>query len=755
MYAPPDISPGGSSGGPGHSPTSSAPPGTSPSPSEADELPSESGEVVNDPIDPRFLTDVPFGSSSFWIQPWRAYLDTWPASRLLDSLGINFNVGAAKAEATAQLLQDSGFKLARREIPWSSLSYSDPTKLLDETQIRTILSALHNHGLRPLIVLNANSGNPAPSKHITLETTTTAPAGAQTVTLTPASAAAVIPGKTGFNGLLFGGEPDILISSVGTGDVATLSKPLPAALAAGSHLGTTLLYAPFAVPTLPDGAPNPAFQETLAGWLSYVSTVCKLAASVVGPEGYDLEVWNELSFGSQFLNSEHYYSPGSEPAESTGGAESESSSESASEAESAPDPETAGAEAEEGSGTLSKGQVTLAVVRALLRGTVAFVRDPANGIPAGVGITDGFASQTPFPSGAGAPEGLTALSKHPYVSEESYPSAYSFDSIIPLNALGEHDIEKGSTTPLFTPAYDSLFPEVTLTATHTETLIRDIAPITTDVYGFPHGRNVTPPGGGSPLEEWVTEYNLATGKAPIVGPDETTPQTGSSATLTPADKAHFQAKVALRSLVADVSKGISREYFFAAAPGGLSLINQEFFTDLEAHPNTYPGDQAGGETMAGLRNMLAQFEGPGPGPAGPRALKLLSIAQDGNHAQFTGDSTTAHPNLYDRDVLAVFPFQSSPTKYVIPVYVMTRNLLTLYEPNQPQSDIHRFDLPDETFTITLTNLPETATAPTVALYDPLRNETTSAHLVSREGSTATIELQATDYPRMLTISYPE
>jgi hypothetical protein len=372
-----------------------------------------------------------------------------------------------------------------------------------------------------------------------------------------------------------------------------------------------------------------------------------------------------------------------------------------------------------------------------------------------VGITDGFASQTPFPSGAGAPAGLTALSKHPYVSEESYPSAYSFKNITPLNALGEHDIEKGSTTPLFTPTYNSLFPEVTLTATHTETLIRDIAPFTTNVYGFPHGRDVTPPSGGSPLEEWITEYNLATGKAPIVGPDETTPQTGSSATLTAADKAHFQAKVALRSLVADVSKGIGREYFFAAAPGGLSLINREFFTALEAHPNTYPGDQAGGETMTGLRNMLNQFQGPGPGPEGPRALKLLSITQDGNHAQFTGNDTAAHPSLYDRDVLAVFPFQSSPTKYVIPVYVMTRNLLTLYEPNQPEDDIHRFDLPNETFTITLTNLPETTTPPTVALYDPLRNETTPAHLVSRDGATATIELQATDYPRMLTISYPE
>ncbi|HVR05519.1 MAG TPA: hypothetical protein VMS02_05715, partial [Solirubrobacteraceae bacterium] len=63
---------------------------------------------MTDPIDPRYLTEVPFGTSSFWVQPWRAYMDTWPASRLDDALGINFNVGPDEAEAVAQLLQDSG-----------------------------------------------------------------------------------------------------------------------------------------------------------------------------------------------------------------------------------------------------------------------------------------------------------------------------------------------------------------------------------------------------------------------------------------------------------------------------------------------------------------------------------------------------------------------------------------------------------------------------------------------------------------------
>ncbi len=708
--------------------------------SESASGPWPTGGVLTDPIDPRFLTAVPFGASSFWIQPWRAYLDTWLASRLLDSVGVNFNVPTAQAEDTAQLLQDSGFKLARIGVAWNSISYSDPTALrpADEASLTARLTALHRHGLRPLIILDSNSGDPAPSTAVTLETTSEAPAGSRSVPLTAASAAQVVPGKTGFDELThFKGSPDILVSSVGAGDAATLSRPLPGALAAGAHRGTTLLYAPFGPPQLPSGTPNPAFETPLKGWLSYVAAVCREAASVVGPEGYDLEVWNELTFGSQFLNSE-YYSPASD-SETEVGSEGE-----------------AGSEAEGASNAPSKGEVTQEVVKALLDETVAYVRNPANGIPPGVGITDGFASETPFPSGAKAPLGLTALSKHPYQGAETFPASYQ-DAIRPLNALGARDTragEKAPFTPLFTPSYQSLFPEYTLTGTSTETLIRDLSPATTDVYGFPHGRNVGPPGGG-PVQKWVTEYNLDSAGVTPVGPDEVTPQTGPSAQLTPADKAHFEAKALLRSLVSMVGKGISREYFYAAADAGdLSMISPSFTAAAEAHPTTYPGDALGGEVMSAFHNLLTHFEGPGPGPEGTHQLQLLSIAQDGDHAQFAGDGTAAHPSLYDRDVLAVLPFQSSPTRFVVPVYVMTRDLLTLYEPGAPATDLSRFDLPPETFQITLGNLPETADPPTVSAYDPLRGEATPARLVSRQGTTAVFELAATDYPRLLTVEYP-
>jgi hypothetical protein len=497
-----------------------------------------------------------------------------------------------------------------------------------------------------------------------------------------------------------------------------LSRPLPAALVAGAYKGTTLLYAPFTSPKRPDGSTNPAFRATLKGWLDYVSTVSREAQSVFGPGGYDLEVWNEISFGAQFLDAA-IYSPAS--------------------------PESVKTTRKE-------------VVKALLAETVAYVRNPANGISREVGVSDGFASETPFPSGASVPKRITAYSKHLYAGPKSFPSEYTAGpAAIPRDALGRRDIpdprrSAGTFTPLFIPHYQSLLPEYFLTATQTETAVRDLAPFATKIAKAPHGRHVARPH-QRPPQVWMTEYNLSTPGATPTAPDGTTPATGGSAQLTPADEAHLHAKALLRSLVAMVNKGMAREYFFAAAHAGeLSMVGESFMSAVDAHPSAYPGAQLGGETMTGFRNMLSRFQGPGP-HGSPRQLKLLSIAQDGEHAQFTGDGSAAHPNLYDRDVLAVLPFQSTPKRYVIPVYVMTRNLLTLYEPEAPSSDTTRFDLPGELFRITLGNLPATGASPSVSAYDPLRNRSTPAQLISRQGDRAIFEIEATDYPRVLTIDY--
>ncbi len=666
------------------------------------------GGVLTDPIDPKYLSQVPFGTRSFWIQPWRSYLDTPPASRLLDAVGINFNVTTAESESTARLLQGSGFKLARIEISWNQISYEDPGRFVEEEGLRRRLVALREHGLRPLILLNSNQGGPAPAQAVTLTTTVAAPAGARTVTLDPASAAAVVPERTGFANLAFGGDPDVLITGVAPGGKATLSQPLPAALPAGEHAGATLRFGPFGPPELANGAPNPEYRRTLAGWLEYVGTVNRLAAEVLGPGNYDFEVWNELSFGSAFLEEANYYSP----------------------------VRTAG-----------QGSITAA----LLRATVEFLRDPAHGVSPAVGITDGFASQTPFAAAGSLPVGTTALSKHLYEGPLYFPRNATLNGVKPLNALGQSDATgRGAPfTPKFTPNFGSAFPEYYLTAIQTESLVRDLSPNTNAIYGVPHGRAVGPPG-GSPAEVWMTEYNLNTR---TLKPLPTGNQDQYIGPLTEAQEERVQAEIVLRSLVSMVNKGLGREYFYAAAHNsGYDLISESFMNAVDADPITYPTSQTGGDTMTALPRMLSRFAGPGPSGQS-RQLSLLSIAQEGNQAVWSGDGTVAHPDLYNRELLAVLPFQSSPTHFVIPFYVMTPNLTTAWDPSAPASSPTRFDLPDEHFRITLGNLPETAAAPEVTAYDPLRDESTPARLISRADNRAVFEISATNYPRLLSVEY--
>ena len=663
--------------------------------------------VACDPIDPRYLLDVPYGTVSFWLQPWRAYLDTWAASRLPQALGADFDVGAAQADATARVLHEAGFTLARIEVDWSALSYRHPQRFSDPANVITILHALRRYGLRPLIVLSDGGEAPCPWTAVTLTLADPAPAGALTVRLSPASARSVAPGRTAL-GMSRGGAGAI-ITSVSPGGIATLSSSLPSALAAGSRPAMRLRYAPFGSPTLANGAPGPVFRETLAGWLSYVATVTSQASSIMGSSGFDVEVWNGVSSNTRFLD----------PAERT----------------------RRGAAA-------SVRAPGGAAGTAVLDSTVAFIRSPQSGLSGDVGVSDGFASRTPLVSGVHSPVGLTALSKDPDSEPRVFPASYVAGPI-PINALGRRDTQGRRTpVPRFIPSFRALLPEYSLLATSTDTLVRDIAPLTTRIGRLEHGRYVGPAGGG-PLQKWVTQYDFAPSGYPV-GPDGQTPL--PSVRLTQADREHFQAKALLRSLVAIVSAGASRIYFAARHPGSSGLIGPQFWADLRRDPARYPGLAAAGQALSAIRETVATLGGPGPGADRAR-LSLLSITQSGDHAQFSGDGTAAHPSLHDRDALAVFPYQSSPTRFVVAIYVMTRDMLTLYRPGETADHDTRFDLPDERFRITLAHLPESGASPSVAAFDPLQDRPAPARLISRHGGTAEFEIAATDYPRLLTIQY--
>ena len=117
--------------------------------------------------------------------------------------------------------------------------------------------------------------------------------------LSPASAGAVVPNRTGFDGRTRYKAAEAIITSVDGAGVATLAKPLPWALAAGTYSASTLKFLPFALPVVGGGGPNPDYVATLDGWLQYVDAVATVAKSALGSQEFDLEIWNEMTFGSR------------------------------------------------------------------------------------------------------------------------------------------------------------------------------------------------------------------------------------------------------------------------------------------------------------------------------------------------------------------------------------------------------------------------------------------------------------------------
>ena len=645
--------------------------------------------VLRDPISPGQLTEMPWGTSSYWLQPWRSSLVTRSATSLQDAIGINFDVKPQEAMATARLLHDSGVRRARLEINWNQMSYANPWHLANTAPWREYIRALRRYGIRPLILVNASPGGPVPMLSLNLRLKSSAPAGARTISLDHGSAGQVVPGLTGIN--VNGYAARVLITSVDSRDAATLSQPLPAALPAGPVAASTFKYEPFAPPYVAGGGPNPRYQQTLDGWLHYVRSVGHFVARIYGSDNFDLEVWNE---NQAFLDESDYFNP-------------------------VPDPGSTGS-----------------TPYAVLQATIAMLRDPANGLT-GVKVGDGFSSQSPWTSGNTVPAGTDAIDRHPYAQSLSvYPGSKTEAGIQPVNPQGRPARAADSVVRrIFTPRFRAFFPEYPLSGIQTETLMRDLSStIRSDIQGTVHGA-ATHPAGAAPPAMWITEDNLDHGVARANG-------------LPAADLPEFQAKAALRFYVSYASAGAQAIDLFGAAGGPCcQMIPQAFFDRVDTRPGTYPAS-LGGPTMRAVGRLASTLSGAQP-IARPRQLSLTSIAQAGDHSQFTGNGTRAYPTLYDRDVLAFFPWQVNEHKFVAAVYVMTRDLTHRYT-SQPASGQTPYDLPPEEFRLTIGNID--GRGATVSLSDPLTGTQQAATIVSRTRSHIVVELAATDSPRMLSVN---
>jgi hypothetical protein len=63
--------------------------------------------------DPAYVTAVAFGSHSHWLQPWRAWLQTVPAARFVDGIGVNLHLHGEDPDLILEHLARHGVRSAR------------------------------------------------------------------------------------------------------------------------------------------------------------------------------------------------------------------------------------------------------------------------------------------------------------------------------------------------------------------------------------------------------------------------------------------------------------------------------------------------------------------------------------------------------------------------------------------------------------------------------------------------------------------
>ncbi len=425
--------------------------------------------VITNFTNPRDLTAFPFGVRSFYDQPTRAYMNTVPATTLLNAVGMNYETDAQTAAPSPQimhLLANSGIKRDRISINWNAVDYNQPDQLSANplAKVQQDVGLMKQYGIRPMVVLEAYNLGGSPNISVKATFTTPPKLGDTTVQVDSATAAQIIPGKSGFDtknelmGIIFTGI---------NGHTVTLSRPIDDKTILNGKI-RIMRYAPFQRPFLPGTkTPNPAFTDSVNGWVNYVKAVSTAVKNTLGSDQFDLEVWNELLSNSNFLNADVYYST-------------------------PPDTNYSGN---------PKSQILVA--------TGSFISNPANGFT-DVKVTNGFASQSPFPSGFTNPAGITALSKHYYaIGQRVYPQDIKSNGIKPLNALLQAGIisNKAPYVDSFIPNAVIHYPEATMSGLITETMARDMSPINNGISGTPHGTNVTG-GGGQKSQVWETEWNL-------------------------------------------------------------------------------------------------------------------------------------------------------------------------------------------------------------------------------------------------------
>ena len=177
---------------------------------------SAGGEVgkVTRYVAPEQQTAVAFGGRSHWLQPWRAYLETVPASRLTEAVGINLNLEPDEADAVCRHLAKNGFCKARLEFGWGGITWNESARLADPGRFEKLVRACKRYGLRPLFLLNAHHRAPCPVRFFDVRLVAAAKKGDRTIHIAKEALPSLIAGRSGLSELTDYWAAEVLFTKI-------------------------------------------------------------------------------------------------------------------------------------------------------------------------------------------------------------------------------------------------------------------------------------------------------------------------------------------------------------------------------------------------------------------------------------------------------------------------------------------------------------------------------------------------------------
>ncbi len=696
--------------------------------------------------DPR-QARIPFGINSYFAHPWRSYMDTHPASQFLGSMGFCYNSDHKYLEPILQFMSEAGIRKARIEIGWGNLNWDD--RLTGENRAKALefLQLAKKYNIRPLLLLNAHHSAPGPLREVSVTLMQDAKKGDRYFRLRPEDVSKI---RVGYTGPMKSDEycaAKPLITEVKPDGTCMLSGPLGDDFKTGTLQLKELKYQPLHGVKVKGGdqqanaEATASAAETQEGWRKYVAEICNLGLEGMGGADFDLEVWNEQTFGSNFLDINNYY----DPDRAYGG----------------PVEYTRARPQEPGIRPDAPTKFRLEGPMVLVGLTVDYVR--ARPELAGVKVDNGVGNQWPWNGGGDNWPGQDAYSRHYYHGgwNDISPKTVAKPDHATINALGEKDGQRPANArewydivpgTNFIPTTRIGHPEAHHCGWKTESLVRDTLP-DSRLGGEPlrHGR-FTHNGDYRPPELWQTEVNFARDKFFNELFDKTGVEREDPRAHALDD--YMTSKMLLRQYVFHNHKGLRNLYMFGSGehPFGINMVGRAFYQalDLSGCQLTDEVRKAAPSVYRGLGWLTQQMEASEPIVA-PRRLSVEELWEYKPRLMFAGDGSAARPHQWNRDWFAFLPYQLTADKFLVPYYVMTVDAHFSWDLEKDPFDPARYAMPEQDFEVTIGNCAGKGSK--VFAYDPLTSESVPVELVEEKCSAdrLTVKLKTVDHPRFLLI----